>query len=167
MNLGGFQRVAVCVIAGATALTPCAALAKTHHYRFGQFHLTVNYDSFTGATKCLAKGHDIVLRDSIISFKFDPNIPTDRAQVRINAGSVINAAEYRTEIRSRQIFLETGPLPNPDASRVNLPVSLFADASFVDIRPNPDKRFVKHFKLSGLNSALSFMSEHGCKVEIE
>ena len=150
-----------------TGLQTGPASAKSTMQHFGDFKVRLTYDSFTGKTACTLEGASVRYRDGILSFPFDPNIPTDRALVRIDYGPVIRAADYSRQIRSQQLFSTSGPLDNPDKSRVLLPASLFENARFVDIRPNPDKRFSRHFKLKGLSAALTFMQTHNCRPGID
>lgn len=139
------------------------ASAKTRTMRFGQFAVHMRYDRFTGTWDCRLKGRRVGYHGGVVSFHFDSNIETEQAEFRINGGAVQTAAVYRDQMDSLRLFSTIGPLDNPDKSDVRLPPDLFSDASYIDIRPNPDKHFIGHFNMDGFGAAFTFMKEHGCK----
>lgn len=157
----GFRNFLAYMIVALAVLAPAASNA--HPHRFGHFSVKTRRDSFTGVTTCTAKAGEVFYRDGVVSFRFD-GPATGGALVRLNAGPVIQAENYRTEIRSKQLFDTSGPLDNPDDGFVRLPAVLIKDATFADIRPNPGKRQFKHFDLKGLAAAINFMEQQGCPL---
>lgn len=143
-----------------------AVAAQTKSYRFGVWRLQMTHDTFTGDNTCRMKSYQMRYADHVLSFRFDGHIDADAAVFRINGGPIDEAAKYEGAVKSAQLFYDPRPLDHLGDPRVLLPESLFDNAVYIDIRPNP-KALVHHFRLDGLRSALAFMREHDCSAPSE
>ena len=127
----------------------------------GGWTLRIDKDSFTGKASCWIGKQDIEFQRDTLVFHLGRETDTGDAWFRIDDGAVRSVRETMLDDERRGLYRDGGPLENPSAGLVALPVPDLAGARRVAIRPS-SAHLPRIFNVAHLADVLSAADHAGC-----
>lgn len=140
---------------------------KRHLYGQDGWQMTIQKDGFTGQVTCqlfklrtLSQGR-ITYAQQTLGFEMGKGVDVLKAWYKIDDQPTRPWQSLFHRLAANHIEIDAGPLENPTAGVVYIPVDDLAGARTVTIRARQSSR-ARAFKLSGFERALATARANGC-----